>query len=153
MYTLWDTLQQDTEQPSIVLTTKAIRSLYEQLLIPNVRYSDADRLAIGAKDLMFRQAPVVADSACTSGVMFMLNESTFQFNALKKWEGGTAIKYAPEAMDGEPDPSVVTGLGFFETAWREPVNQQVMIMNIIHAGNLICRNPRYNGKLTGVTSI
>lgn len=153
MYTLWDTLQQGQENPSVILTTKAIRSLYEQLLLPNLRYSDANALAVGASKLQFRQADVEADNACTSGVMFMLNESTFQFYALKKWEGGTPIKYAPEAMDGEPDPSVVTGLGFFETAWREPVNQQVMIMNIIHAGNLICMNPRYNGKLTGITSI
>jgi hypothetical protein len=155
MYTLWDTLQQDMQMPTVILTTKAIRSLYEQLLLPNLRYSDPSRLAVGAsKDgLMFREAKVVGDSACTTGVMFMLNEDTFQFYALKKWEDGTPIKYAPEAMEGEPDPNVVSGLGFFATSWREPVNQQVMITNVIHAGNLICDNPRYNGKLTGITGI
>lgn len=153
MYTLWDTVQQSTQQPTTILTTKTVRSLYEQLLIPNVRYQDASNLALGASKLMFRQAPVEADSACTSGVMFFLNEKTFQFYAIKKWEGGTPIKYAPEAMEGEPDPGVVTGLGFFETAWRQPVNQQAMLMNIVHGGNLICENPRFNGKLTGITSI
>ena len=153
MFTLWDTVMQGVQEPSVILTTKAIRSLYEQLLVPNLRYSDSNNLSVGAGKLKFRQASVEADSACTSGVMFMLNESTFQFYALKKWEGGTPIKYAPEAMEGEPNPDVVTGLGFFETEWREPVNQQVMIMNIIHAGNLICENPRFNGKLTGITSI
>lgn len=153
MYTLWDTLQQDSQMPSAVLTTKTIRSLYEQLLLPNLRYSDSSTLSVGASSLKFREADVIADSACTSGVMFMLNEETFQFYAIKKYEGGTPIKFAAEALDGEPDPNAVPGLGFFETEWREPVNQQVMIMNIIHGGNLICKNPRYNGKLTGITSI
>jgi hypothetical protein len=153
MYTLWDTLQQGNQVATMILTTKAVRSLYEQLLVPNVRYSDSDSLKIGATKLAFRGAEVAADSACTSGKMFMLNEDTFQFYALKKWQGGTPIQYAPEAMDGEPNPSVVTGLGFFETDWREPINQQVMVMNIIHGGNLICKNPRYNGALTGITTI
>lgn len=153
MYTMWDTLQQSTQQPTAILTTKTIRSLYEQLLLPNLRYADASNLAVGAQKLMFREAEVMADSACTSGVMFFLNENTFQFYAIKKYEGGTPIKYAPEAMEGEPDPGVVTGLGFFETVWREPVNQQALVMNIIHGGNLICENPRYNGKLTGITGI
>jgi hypothetical protein len=153
MFTLWDTVQQDMQAPSKILTTKTVRSLYEQLLIPNLRYSDSAKLAIGAESLMFRQAEVVGDTACTSGVMFFLNESTFQFYAMKKWEDGSPIKYAPEAMEGEPDPNVVSGLGFFSTGWREPVNQQVMISNVIHAGNLVCNNPRYNGKLTGISSI
>ena len=153
MYTLWDTLQQDQQEPSVILTTKAVRSLYEQLLVPNVRYNGGSSLAIGANKLMFRTAEVVADSACTSGVMFFLNESTFQFHALKQWEGGTPIKYASEMLDGSPDPSAVQGLGFFENPWTQPTNQQALIMDIVHAGNLICKNPRYNGKLTGITSI
>ena len=153
MYTLWDTLQQDQQEPSAVLTTKAVRSLYEQLLVPNVRYNGGSSLAIGAQKLAFRSAEVMADSACTSGVMFFLNESTFQFYSIKKWEGGTPIKYASEMLDGEPDPSAVPGLGFFENNWVQPTNQQALIMDIVHGGNLICKNPRYNGKLTGVTSI
>lgn len=153
MYTLWDTVTQGMEEPSVVLTTKAVRSLYEQLLIPNLRYSNSNDLSVGADKLRFRQAVVEADSACTSGVMFMLNESTFQFYAIKNWEGGSAIKYAPEAMDGEPDPAAVTGLGFYETEWTRPVNQMVLNKFIVLGGNLICNNPRYNGKLTGVTSI
>lgn len=153
MYTLWDTLQQDQQAPSIILTTKAVRSLYEQLLVPNVRYNGGSSLAIGANKLAFREAEVVGDSACTSGVMFMLNESTFQFYSLKKWMGGSPIKYAASALDGEPDPSLVPGLGFFENDWVQPTNQQSVIMDIVHGGNLICKNPRYNGKLTGITSI
>lgn len=156
MYTIWDTISQGMQQPSKILTTKAARSLYEQLLVPNIRYSDASSLRVGTSmngGLMFRDAPVVADSACTSGVMFFLNEDTFQFYAIKNWEGGTAIKYAPDAMEGEPNPSSVTGLGFYETEWTRPVNQMVLNKFIVLGGNLICDNPRYNGKLTGISTI
>jgi len=153
MYTLWDTVTQGSQMPTIVLTTKAVRSLFEQLLIPNVRYNNASDLSIGAMKLSFRDAPVEADSACTSGVMFMLNENTLDFYAIRNWEGGTPINYAPEAMEGEPDPRAVTGLGFFQTEWTRPVNQMVLNKFIVLGGNLICDNPRYNGKLTGITSI
>jgi hypothetical protein len=156
MYTLWDTVMQDSQQPTKVLTTKAIRSLYEQLLIPNIRYADASTLSVGAKmngGLQFRDADVVADSACTAGVMFMLNEKTFDFYSAKKWPGAKAVNYSTNELDGEPDPNIVQGLGFFETEWREPINQQMYVKNIVHGGNLVCRNPRYNGKLTGITGI
>jgi len=153
MYTLWDAVMQDSQAPTKILTTKAIRSLYEQLLLPLLRYNDASTMAIGATGLKFREAEIKADSACTTGVMFMLNERTFDFYAPKKWPGATAISYATAAMDGEPDPNVVSGLGFFVTEWRQPTNQQMMIKNIVHGGNLICKNPRYNGKLTGITGI
>jgi hypothetical protein len=153
MYTLWDTVMQGMQSPSVILTTKNGRSLYEQLLLPNLRYSDSSSLSVGASKLMFREAKVVADAACTTGKMFFLNESTFQFYAIKNWQGGTAIKYAPEAMDGEPNPSQVTGLGFYETEWTRPTNQMVLNKFIVLGGNLICKNPRYNGVLTGITGI
>lgn len=154
MYTMWDTLQQDQQEPTKILTTKAVRSLYEQLQVANIRYNGGNGvMGVGASKLMFRSAEVVADSACTSGVMFFLNEDTFDFYAIKKWEGGSPVNYSPEALEGEPDPSAVRGLGFFENNWVQPTNQQALIMDIVHGGNLICKNPRYNGKLTGITGI
>lgn len=158
MYTLWDTVTQGMQQPSMILTTKTIRSLYEQLLVPNIRYSDASTLKVGTAinggGLMFRNVEVTADTACTSGVMFMLNMDTFQFYAIKDWQGAAeAIKYSPDAMEGEPNADAVTGLGFATTEWTRPVNQMVWNKFIVLGGNLTCNNPRYNGKLTGITSI
>lgn len=158
MYTMWDTLQQDQQMPSVILTTKAVRSLYEQLLLPNLRYSDSSNLSVGAKKdgLMFREAVVVGDSAAQvtqTGKMWFINEDTFQFKALKKYPLGTPIKYGLDQMDGEPSSVTPTGLGFFETSWLTPINQQTMNKFVVLGGNLMCKNPRYNGVLTGITSI
>jgi hypothetical protein len=155
MYTMWDTLQQDQQQTSTILTTKAARSLYEQLLLPNLRYSSWNKMGVGAnKDgLMFREAAVIGDSAAPSGKMWFINEDTFQFKALKKFPRGTAIKYGLDQMDGEPNSASPAGLGFFSTDWLSPVNQMTLNKYVVLGGNLICKNPRYNGVLTGISSI
>lgn len=153
MYTLFDACAQGSEEPNKILTTKAVRSFYNQLLTPSERYTNPDAMGTGASKLMFRGAPVEADTACTSGVMFMLNEDSFDYYAIKKYPNGEAINYAPEMMDGEPDPSVPKGAGFFFGGWTTPTNQEAVIAKIVHGGNLICKNPRYNGKLTGITGI
>ncbi|MCI0564956.1 MAG: phage major capsid protein, partial [Nitrososphaera sp.] len=158
MYTLWDTVQQDQQMPSVILTTKDVRSFFEQLLIANIRYSNPSELAVGAnqKGLSFRDAMVVGDSACPAGKMFFINEDTFKFKALQsisKWPGAKAINYSLSEMEGEPTSVKPSGLGFFATPWLQPVNQLTMNRYVILGGNLICNNPRYNGVLTGVTGI
>ncbi len=155
MYTMWDTLQQDQQQPSVILTTKAVRSLFEQLMLPNLRYTDPRTLGVGAgqQGLTFRDAVVVGDSAATAQKMWFINEDTFQFKALKKYPNGKAIKYALDQMDGEPTSVMPTGLGFFETDWMTPYNQQTLSKFVVLGGNLLCKNPRYNGVLTGITGI
>lgn len=158
MYTLWDTVQQDQQQPSVILTDKASRSFFEQLLIANIRYTNPSELAVGAnqKGLSFRDAIVVGDSAAPTGTMWFINEDTFQFKALKsisKWPGAKAINYSLSEMEGEPTSVKPQGLGFFATPWLQPVNQLTMNRYVILGGNLMCNNPRYNGRLTGITGI
>lgn len=156
MFTMWDTLQQDNQTPTMLLTTKTVRTLYERLLLPNLRYATWAKMGVGAKfkgGLMFREAEVVADSACTSGYMYFLNEDTFEWRALKKYPRGKAINYALDQIEGAPSNTSPSGMGFFGTDWLQPVNQQTLNKFVILAGNLICKNPRYNGVLTGVTGI
>jgi hypothetical protein len=159
MYTLWDAVSFANQKPDLILTTKTVRSLYNQLLTPNERYTmtmsakDKIYMGTGAAELAFRSAPVVQDDKCTSGVMFMLNSESFKFKYLKNWEGATPVNYAVEEMDGVPSPEAPKGLGFFWTGWRSPVNQEVISGFVIHAGNFVAKNPRFNGKLTGITSI
>lgn len=155
MYTMWDTLQQDNEIPSVVLTTKQVRSLYERLLLPNLRYTDPSKMSVGASKsgLAFREAVVKADSACPSGLMYFLNEATLKFRGLKKWPGAKAINYSMNEIEGAPSSVKPSGMGFFATDAVTPVNQQTYNKFVILAGNMICTNPRYNGVLTGITTI
>jgi len=159
MYAEWDNVQEGMQEPSLILTTKTVRSLYNQLLEPKERYtlpvSGRDKLFMttGAEQLAFRSAPIVADSKCPAGLMYFLNERSLEFRALPKWPLAEPINFMMEAMDGEPSPEIPKGLGFHWTGWVKPVNQEAIVGRVIHAGNFIVKNPRYNGKLTGITSI
>lgn len=160
MYTLWDTASEGNQMPDLILTTKTVYSLYNQLLEPKERYNFMDMqskekiyLGEGAKALFFRGAPIISDSKCTSGVLFMLNSKSFEFLTLETDKFGSAINYAIQEMDGEPSPDVPKGLGFYWGGWKQPVNQLVMSGKIVHAGNFFATNPRYNGKLTGISAI
>lgn len=159
MYTMWDAVTEGSQSPDLILTTKAVRSLYQQLLDPKERYNyeaasktDQSFLGTGAKELMFRGAMLVADSKCTSGTMFFLNSSSFEFQTLDKYPDAQPVNYAIEQMDGEPSDAP-KGLGFSWTGWVKPTNQEVMTGRVIHAGNFVAMNPRFNGRLTGITSI
>lgn len=160
MYTLHDAVSEGGQEPDLILTTKTIYSLYNQLLEPKERYqmpvaSSLDKLYLGtgASTLMFRGAMVVKDSKCTSGVMFMLNSNSFQFNTVRNWPDGKPIKFAIGEMDGEPSPEAPVGLGFHATKWMNTIDQEAYICRVVHGGNFVAKNPRFNGKLTGITSI
>lgn len=159
MYTEWDTAQNGGQEPDLILTTKTVRSLYNQLLDPKERYMipmskrDGLYLSSGAEQLGFRSAPVIADDKCTSGVMFFLNSKSFEFQTLPNYFEGEAINYAVSEMDGVPSPDVPKGLGFYWTGWTKPTNQEAVVGRVIHAGNFVTMNPRFNGKITGITSI
>jgi hypothetical protein len=156
MFTTWDTLQQDNEMSDLLLTTKAVRSLFEQLLLPNLRYASWNKMGVGAdmkQGLVFREARVVGDSSATTGKLWFINEDTFVFRAMKKFPDAKPINYGLDEMEGTPSNVNPGGLGFFTTDWLRPVNQLTVNKFILVAGNLICENPRYNGVLTGITGI
>lgn len=159
MYTIWDDVSEGNQEPNLILTTKVIRSLYNQILDANERYtvpmsgSDKFVLKTGADQLAFRSAPIIADSKCTSGVMYFINTDSFQFHAIRDYYDSSSIKFSMNEMEGEPSPDVPGQLGFFWTGWMKPTNQESIIGRVIHGGNFVASNPRFNGKLTGITTI
>lgn len=157
MYTLHDTVSQGSEEPDLVLTTKTIYSLVQQLNIPFQRYmidmKGSDKLFLGSQVPVFRGAMVVKDDKCPIGKLFMLNSKSFKFYTLRDWPGAEKVGFSMEEMDGEPSPNVPEGLGFHWTKFREVINQEAWVGRIIQAGNFVVNNPRYNGVLTGITGI
>jgi hypothetical protein len=159
MYTAWDAASEGNQEPDFILTTKSIRSLYNQLLDPKQRYDlvgelkGKDAMFAGVKQLMFRSAPVIGDSKCPSGLMYFLNSDSFEFRYLDKYEGATAAKFSLEELDGEPSGKEATSLGFHWTGWTQSTNQEVLVGRAVHAGNFVVKNPRYNAVLTGITGI
>lgn len=167
----------ESEEPNINVTTKAIWSLYEELLSPQVRASYAsvgyDSLPIRGQGIMkradlkgaagftalsYRGKPVIKDDACTSGVWYMLNERYFG------WKGRTVVgpKFAgmykkvslgtPKTMEGvAAAPS--DDHGWFFQDFQAMPNQAGIIARYHVVGQVCASQPRRNGKLTGITGV
>lgn len=171
----------ESEEPNILVTTKTVWSLYEQLLAPQVR---ADYAAVGYNALAlrgegiskvsdlkgaagftvlsYRGRPVLKDDACTSGVVYMLNERYF------KWMGRTVVPDEYRGMIEKVtlgEPKTLEGVaaaneympsqfnGFFATPYMMIPNQAGMIARYYVIGQLVPTQIRRSGKLTGVTGV
>lgn len=164
----------NSESPTIGLTTKAIWTYIEGLIQPMVsaRYETLqlrgyDRVDGGTPNgqtrpanetsafagfnaITYRNRPLVADDAASSQTFFWLNENYIEFKRLQD-QSLRQISSTVEVTEGYfknvPFPS----------AWQfreliAPVNQYGEVGLLILMGNLICRQPRRQGKLTGITS-
>ena len=160
LYTMHDAVSFGSQRPDLILTTKTIKSLYNQLLEPKEQYimaqmsiRDKAYMNTGIDQLAFRSTPIVSDDKCTSGTLFMLNSNSFEFCALPDYFESKPVAFKPEEMEGVPSADVPEGLGFFWTGWVMPTSQESVTGRVIHAGSFQAMNPRFNGKLTGITGI
>lgn len=162
------------ESPTIGLTTKAGWTFTEGLMQPMIqgRY---DTLAVRGYDrvdggtpaggvnrpgegmtgqagfnaLIYRARPLVADDNCTSGTFFWLNEYYLEFNRLID-SSLNQIASTVEVTEGfYKDVPMPSAFQFREL--MAPVNAYGEVGLLILMGNLIHRQPRRNGKLTGIT--
>jgi hypothetical protein len=161
-------------EPNIMVTTKTIWDLVEQLLHPTLRnnYStlpvrgdnlekgDGLKGMAGFRAITWRGIPIIRDDACTSGVLYMLNEKTFA------WHGRTSV---PEAYRGELEKVSLgtasamegTGIDTLPSEWNgwfyKPMqmlpNQAGMVARLFLIGNFVPKEFRRNGKLTGITGV
>lgn len=169
-----------TEYPSIHLTTKTIWDLFEQLLQPQVRadYASIGYPALSLRStavsrnraelkghagftaLTYRGIPVIADDACTSGVWYMLNERYLE------WRGRTTVptKYqgslekvslkSLKTMEGvSAELKAPSDAGWFFQQDQMMPNQAGMIGRFYVIGQIIGKQPRRQGKLTGITGV
>ena len=131
--------------PDMLIGTQAIFEGYEALMDPYMRFQVIDTSKPNAvyrkQNLMFRDAEVFWDDYCQSGTLYYLNSKTFE---LVELEGrGAGLVEQQEDRD----------IGSFRVEpFQSPWNQDAKISQIKWAGNLICDNPRRNGKQTGITN-
>lgn len=159
-----------SETPNVVLTTRAVWSLYGQLLEPvkiatynamggnipsgdvavDVKTGAGSSLSGGSSNLEYRGKPVVRDDKATSGVMFFLNELWLEFNSLSI-PGLQTVRVANQNTEGVYDKVPPTAF-----QWRDmmsPVNQLAEVGIFVVYGNMIHRNPNRNEKVTGITTL
>ena len=164
-----------SESPTIGLTTKTIWTYIEGLIQPMVsaRYETLtlkgyDRVDGGTPNgqtrpsgektsgfagfnaISYRARPLVADDNCSAQTFFWLNEEYLEFDRLQD-QSLRQIQSSVEVTEG-----YYKDVGFPQ-AWQfremlSPVNQYGQVGLLLLMGNLICRQPRRNGKLTGITS-
>jgi hypothetical protein len=112
---------------------------------------DASLVGIGGyESIYFRGIPVVKDDQCPTGLIYTLNENHIEFV-------GSNIAYCTSVQMGE---EVTKGAlqEVHTTAWQvsneaKPVNGLGDVRQIAIYGNLVNRNPRRSGVITGVTGV
>ena len=149
----YDGAQVGSDQPTIGLTTPAVFSIYEALLMANSRYTivqNSQRFTMtaagiekaginanaGFTGLMFRGMPIISDDKCTSGNMYMLNEQYINLREIPQ------------------DSAFVAGSkeGFGFTGWKKPVDQDALVGQLLWYGNLVGTEPRKHARRTAITS-
>ncbi len=163
------------EAPTIALTTKAIWSMFEKILNTKLQASysattvtgynrvsgktpvgtsvpaTALKGALGVDAISYRGKPVVADDKAPAGTFFWLNENYIEFRRLLSPDlksVGSRNEVTEGVYKDIEMPSFLQLRDFMS-----PVNQFGEIGALIVLGNLICRSPRRQGKITGITAI
>ena len=105
--------------------------------------------ALGVKAIDYRGIPMVADDKAPSGKLFFVNENYLEFHSLKM-PGLEQIKANAEVEEGAG--AQVSGTSFIQLRdFMQPTNQLGTIGALVVSGNLISRNPRRNGVISGIT--
>lgn len=174
--TLYSTIR-DTgpkESPTVIVTTDTIANLYEQFLTPTVQRQyqvmsmtgsmpmaqDAPSMGQGFGGVnTYSGVPIIRDKACTSGVLYMLNENYL------KWYGRTKVPKSfkefvspvslgkKKVVEGQVSEGPSNYHGFFYQAKQMMQAQAAIISRFYVFGQLASMQPRRQGKLTGITAI
>jgi len=154
--TLWNNVTSGAQKPSAFYTTEAVFSFYGQLLRPQERINKEASLMKGLQAgtgftaLSYMGKPVLMDEKCTSGVLFALREEDLEWYALP-YKFGQPVAYKSQ-VEGN-DYSAPIGLGFSWSDWIVPANAGGVVGHVYFGGQFLTRNPKRQGKLTGITSI
>ncbi len=119
----------DNASVDAIVSTQALQESYEALLAPEIRYAGASQGDGGFGRLMFKGRPWMWDRAATSGVIHFLTADTFGLLIHPERDFLTTPVQSPE---------------------RGTANQDAQLAHLLVWINLVCQEPRRNGKLTGV---
>ena len=115
------------EKPDLLVTTQTLWNRIWERSQPSERNPNpGDNRDIGYEVVRFNGSDVTVDSHCPSGFLYMLNMKYWRLYVHNKWD-------------------------FRMRGPMEPTNQQRSIAQIILWGNLICRSPRMQGVVSGLS--
>jgi hypothetical protein len=115
------------KKPDLIPTTQTLWNRIWERSQPSEQNNGGDDLReIGLDTVRFNGADVVVDSHCPSGFMYFLNTDYWEFYVHQKWD-------------------------FRFRGFMEPTNQQRQIGQQIVWGNFVCRGPRFQGVMSGLS--
>lgn len=146
--------------PTFAVTDYGTWAFFEQLLQAFQRntYSDYTGMDAGtgykAKGMIWDGLTVFKDKKVVTGTFYMLNMDFLDFYGLNWWEG-KAVSLEDKNIEGNIynyNPANATK-AFTWTNWIKAYNQGAINGFMIMGGQLICRDPFRNGKLTNIAGI
>jgi len=148
--------------PDMAITDYTTWAYIEQLIQAFQRntYTDGPNqgqtAGVGAKSngLYWGGLQIYRDKKVATGTFYLLNTKFLEFYGLNYFDG-TPVSLKSELIKGniyEFNPANATK-AFTWTGWVKAYNQAAMNGFMILGGQLICRAPMRQGKLTGVTGI
>jgi len=152
----FDAAQRGDDAPTLMVTTPAVFSIYEALLTPTVshQFSQNDYRLVsntggvgssivrvggvvaagqGFRALTFRGIPFVSDEKCTAAEIYTINERHLKFYTINR-----------------PNQSIRNGFSW--TGFKEAINQDATVGQLLWAGQLIADAPRTMARRTSVTT-
>jgi hypothetical protein len=127
MATAYNSVSVGNDHPDMILTTQTLYEKYEDLLQPQLRYTDNRTADAGFQNLLFKAAPVAYDVHAPSGTMFFLNSKYLTLvGHSSKW--------------------------FAQTQFVSPEDIDARYALIMCYGNFTVRNREKQGKITGATT-
>jgi len=169
----FDAVSVGMDEPSIILTTKAVWSTYESLLTPTLRSSfqtfaapnydqygmlmDSKNNAFGTQGfraITYRGTPVVKDEQVRSGNLHFVNQSAFGMKGVnikgQDYSNLNFKKTSDATPKGVPG-NVPSAKGFNFRVMKAPVDQLSQVGYLLFAGNFCSANPRLLGTMASVT--
>lgn len=159
------------ETPNVIISNRTVWTLYESLLAPTVvanynafgqpivggttgeaspvSFGDGLQGKGGYTSVSYRGKPYVRDDKSTAQTQWFVNETLLEFKSLRL-QGLQTVKVANQVTEGVYDKVPPTAM-----QWRDlmsPVNQLAETGILVVYGNLIHKNPRFNEKISGITS-
>ena len=146
----YDAAQRGKDSPTLGLTTPAVWTIIEALITPtnNVNINQGyPRLAptggtegVSASywynSIYYRGVPIVSDETCTANNLWFVNENHLFLYT---------IDHDPMFVDGTKE-------GFGWTGWKKSQNQNVIVGQLLFAGQLVGTSPRTMSRRTAITS-
>lgn len=172
MATAYDAVTVGTNVPDMIVTTKALWSVYESLLTPTVRagysqngYPRMNAFGVvpgtsglagqqGFECLWFRGTPVIKDEQVPSGKMFFISSEYFGFKGINIQGSGMEQLNFKSLSDGVPlgvPGRIPSTRGFNYRIPMSPVDQLAQVAYVIYSGNFIAEEPRLQGQMTGLS--